>query len=102
MDNYKAAEKVIGNFLIDGELEKIKVNTQGHINSTFVSTFIKDGVRTKYTHQKINRNVFKNPKEVMENIVAVTKHIEEKVPLSLTRTDVFSKSSSQRIIFPII
>lgn len=79
MDNYKAAEKVIGNFLIDGELEKIKVNTQGHINSTFVSTFIKDGVRTKYTHQKINRNVFKNPKEVMENIVAVTKHIEEKV-----------------------
>lgn len=79
MDNYKAAEKVIGNFLIDGELEKIKVNTQGHINSTFVSTFIKDGVRTKYTHQKINRNVFKNPKDVMENIVAVTKHIEEKV-----------------------
>lgn len=79
MDNYKAAEKVIGNFLIDGELEKIKVNTQGHINSTFVSTFVKDGVRTKYTHQKINRNVFKNPKEVMENIVAVTQHIEDKV-----------------------
>lgn len=79
MDNYKAAEKVIGNFLIDGELEKIKVNTQGHINSTFVSTFVKDGVRTKYTHQKINRNVFKNPKEVMENIVAVTQHIENKV-----------------------
>ena len=79
MDNYKAAEKVIGNFLIDGELEKIKVNTQGHINSTFVSTFVKDGVRTKYTHQKINRNVFKNPKEVMENIVAVTQHIEDKI-----------------------
>lgn len=79
MDNYKVAEKVIGNFLIDGELEKIKVNTQGHINSTFVSTFVKDGVRTKYTHQKINRNVFKNPKEVMENIVAVTQHIEDKV-----------------------
>ena len=79
MDNYKAAEKVIGNFLIDGELEKIKVNTQGHINSTFVSTFVKDGIRTKYTHQKINRNVFKNPKEVMENIVAVTQHIEDKV-----------------------
>lgn len=79
MDNYKAAEKVIGDFLIDGELEKIKVNTQGHINSTFVSTFVKDGIRTKYTHQKINRNVFKNPKEVMENIVAVTQHIEDKV-----------------------
>ena len=79
MDNYTAAEKVIGNFLIDGELEKIKVNTQGHINSTFVSTFIKDGIKTKYTHQKINKNVFRNPKEVMENIVAVTKHIEQKV-----------------------
>lgn len=78
-NNYDEARAVIEHFRIDGILESIKVNTQGHINSTFVSTFINDGVKTKYTHQKINQNVFKKPKEVMENILAVTKHIEAKV-----------------------
>lgn len=80
MDNYEAAKSVIDHFKIDGRLEAIKVNTQGHINSTFVSTFVdEDGRRTKYTHQKINQNVFRKPKEVMENILAVTRHIESKV-----------------------
>ena len=79
MSNYDEARSVIEHFKIDGKLEEIKVNTQGHINSTFVSTFSKDGAKTKYTHQKINKNVFKKPKEVMENILAVTKHIEAKV-----------------------
>ena len=68
MSNYDEARSVIEHFKIDGKLEEIKVNTQGHINSTFVSTFSKDGTKTKYTHQKINKNVFKKPKEVMENI----------------------------------
>ncbi len=79
MSNYDDARNVIEHFKIDGRLEDIKVNTQGHINSTFVSTFVCDGVRKKYTHQKINKNVFKKPKEVMENILAVTSHIAEKV-----------------------
>lgn len=80
MDNYEAAASVIGHFRIDGRLDSIKVNTQGHINSTFISTFVdENGKRTKYTHQKINQNVFHKPKEVMENILAVTRHIEQKV-----------------------
>ncbi len=79
MGNYDEAKAVIDQFRIDGRLEKIKVNTQGHINSTFISTFDNNGVKTKYTHQKINRNVFKKPKEVMENILAVTNHIAQKV-----------------------
>ena len=79
MDNREKALDVIGNFRIDGRLVDLKVNTQGHINSTFVSTFDNDGVKTKYTHQKINRNVFRKPREVMENILAVTGHIGQKV-----------------------
>ncbi len=75
----ETAKKVVSEFQIEGKLEKIKVNTQGHINSTFVSTFNNNGVLTKYTHQKINSNVFKKPKEVMENILLVTRHIAGKV-----------------------
>lgn len=80
MDNRMLAEEVISHFNINGDCIDIKVNTQGHINSTFISTFKgKDGSIRKYTHQKINRNVFTHPDEVMENIVAVTGHIQKKI-----------------------
>ncbi len=79
MENYDKAKAVIEHFAINGELENIKVNTQGLINSTFISTFIFNGVKTKYTHQKINKSVFPHPDEVMNNILSVTKHIENKV-----------------------
>ncbi len=78
MDTQQKAKEIISGFSIPGELVGIKTNTQGHINSTFISTFEKNGERRKYTHQRINSNVFPHPDEVMENIVRVTSHIQEK------------------------
>ena len=78
MDTRSTAEAIIRKFSIPGSLVDIKVNTQGHINSTFISTFEKDGEKAKYTHQRINSNVFPHPDEVMENIVRVTEHIRKK------------------------
>lgn len=78
-NNEERAKSVISNFSIPGELIGLKVNTQGHINSTFISEFEHDGKRVKYTHQKINKNVFKHPDQVMSNIVKVTEHIQQKV-----------------------
>ena len=78
-DNEKMAVEVISHFALPGELVKLKVNTQGHINSTFISEFAHEGKRHKYTHQKINKNVFKSPDQVMSNIVKVTSHIQAKV-----------------------
>ena len=69
------AERIISEFAISGNLVKIASNRQGHINSTFISTF-NDG--RKYTHQMINKNVFPHPEDVMENICAVTEHIRRK------------------------
>jgi Ser/Thr protein kinase RdoA (MazF antagonist) len=48
----------------------------GHINKTFLIKTSKD---EKYILQQINTNVFKKPKEVMENISLVTSHIRKKV-----------------------
>ena len=44
----------------------------GHINETYV-------VDPQYIVQKINTNVFKNPNELMNNILAVTKFLKEKI-----------------------
>lgn len=75
----KDLRKVISNFNIEGVLTHVKANHEGHINSTFISTFQDKGTIKKYTHQRINEYVFKKPLEVMENISAVTKHIRSKL-----------------------
>lgn len=72
-------EKLLSNFQIKGNLINIKQNKEGHINTTFMSTFNNNGIINKYTHQKINQFAFKKPDNVMENITRITKHIQSKI-----------------------
>lgn len=72
-------EELLSNFKITGELIDIKYNKQGHINTTFMSTFNDNGIIRKYTHQMINKFAFKQPDHVMENITKITNHIQSKV-----------------------
>lgn len=46
----------------------------GHINDTYICN-----TKSKQILQRININVFKNPAEVMENIVNVTEHLKKKI-----------------------
>lgn len=46
----------------------------GHINDTYLATYNRDGQLIKYVYQRMNPNIFKNPAQVMENIVRVTRH----------------------------
>lgn len=46
----------------------------GHINDTYISNS-----ESKYILQRINSSIFKNPEEVMENIVGVTEFLREKI-----------------------
>lgn len=48
----------------------------GHINATYaVYMPTEDGEELSYVLQRVNRNVFKNPDEVMENIFEVTEYL---------------------------
>lgn len=47
----------------------------GHVNDTFQLTFDQGGVRLHYVLQRINRNVFRKPEQVMENMDRVTRHL---------------------------
>lgn len=71
--------EIIGQFAIEGVLLSLKSNTEGHINSTFISTFKHGDKLEKYTHQMVNGVVFPHPEQVMENIQAVTSHIRNKL-----------------------
>ena len=58
-----------------GNIVNIEQFTAGLINATYL---IETDKAEKYILQKINTFVFKNPAELMFNIVGVTKHITEK------------------------
>jgi Ser/Thr protein kinase RdoA (MazF antagonist) len=75
----RLAQAVLEEFSIYGEWEELVPFGKGHINDTFVSTWNQGGTRLRYTHQRINHQVFTRPDEVMENILRVTAHIRQKL-----------------------
>lgn len=74
--------KIIGAFPFNGELTNIESSNVGLINSTYILTFFDGNQEFKYVLQKINTNVFKNPDELMSNIMNVTGFLRNKINLS--------------------
>ncbi len=59
-----------------GSIVSVTKITAGLINATYL---VETDKAEKYILQKINTFVFKNPKELMENIVGVTSYLTEKI-----------------------
>lgn len=71
---------IADHFAIEGHFVSGEEINSGHINSTFRATFRrKDGSTRRYILQSINRSVFKDPHAVMDNVEAVTRHINSRV-----------------------
>lgn len=52
----------------------------GHINDTFlVCCKTTEGTETRYILQRMNHNIFKNPPQLMENMVYVTEYLRAKI-----------------------
>lgn len=71
--------EVCRHFNISGEFHSYKVFTDGHINTTYLAVFVNRGRFHKYLVQGINVHVFKNPQELMENVVGVTEYLRDKI-----------------------
>lgn len=63
---------------LNGELKSYDVITAGNINTTYHVTTKKGKTNYEYLLQKINKNVFKDPVNVMKNIVNVSDYIDAK------------------------
>jgi len=67
-------------FAIRGELTDVREIKSGHINSTYSTSYLRPrGDTNRYIFQSINRHVFKDPIAVMNNVEAVTRHINSRV-----------------------
>ncbi|MDL2301860.1 aminoglycoside phosphotransferase family protein [Lachnospiraceae bacterium OttesenSCG-928-D06] len=65
---------------MNGTCIKAEQFGNGHINDTYLIQILQADHNVKpYILQRINDNVFTNPKEVMENILAVTSYLRKKI-----------------------
>ncbi len=62
-------------FQFHGEVAEIAPHGTGHINDTYRVECHGAGAPMRYVLQHINRNVFRNPAAVMQNIQRVTAHL---------------------------
>ncbi|MCD8046962.1 MAG: aminoglycoside phosphotransferase family protein [Clostridiales bacterium] len=68
------------NFQFEGRLVSRKPYGSGHINDTWLLVFDRtDGTQKKVILQRMNREVFEKPVELMENIVSVTAYLRERI-----------------------
>ena len=70
-------KNVLANFKIDGEFVSCVPYGEGHINDTYLVTFKNDPIGL-YILQRINHNIFKDVKGLMNNISLVTNYLKEK------------------------
>ena len=66
-------------FGLEGDFVGFKSLNGGHINSTFLVRFEQNGKPKDFVLQKINKNVFSKPDEVMDNISNVTNYIKDRL-----------------------
>ena len=76
--NYDLHE-MASRFQFKGLLTSIEPFGTGHINDTFRVNCDEEGVSRRFVLQRINHHIFKNPYQLMDNIVRVTEHIKNKL-----------------------
>lgn len=71
--------EICSSFCISGTYIGCDELTTGNINSSYIVKYIRDGEEKRYFLQRINKNVFKNPEQVMDNIIRVTHYVRQNI-----------------------
>lgn len=72
-------DEAIAQFDFQGEVMDAELYGSGHINDTFLVRCRDNGRTINYILQRMNHEIFKNPIELMENIVNVTSFLRKKI-----------------------
>lgn len=80
MNNENLLKEVISQFDFVGEVIQIRPYGSGHINDTYLVEFkIKHMGVVPIILQRMNTNIFKNPVQLMENILNVTTFLRKRL-----------------------
>lgn len=76
--NCSQIDEVIAAFATEGKVIDHKPYGNGHINDTFLITCqLPEGKTKRYVLQRMNHSIFKNPGQLMENLVNVTEYLRK-------------------------
>ena len=76
------AKELMTHFCVQGDVVSAEPFGNGHINTTIHVCVDDNGAIREFVLQKININVFKNPRKLMQNYVGVTKFLRRKAQQS--------------------
>lgn len=80
MEKWKGKEEAIVNFCFTGKLVSQCTYGSGHINDTFLLIFEEAPDRqNRKILQRMNKNIFTKPVELMENVMNVTTYLRERI-----------------------
>ena len=66
-------------FRIPGTLVRSDPYGSGHIHDTFLGSWEHEGRQTRFIHQRLNTQVFRDPEALMDNVARVTDHLRAKL-----------------------
>lgn len=76
----RVRHNIASQFQMEGTITEMEPFGSGHINDTYRITCNVGGGKTKrYILQRMNHEIFKNPKELMENVLNVTSFLRDKI-----------------------
>lgn len=78
-DNRMKAALIAPQFSVNGRLVRVAPTGQGNVNDTFLAVFRTTFSEERFILQKLNRNVFPSPENVMRNIRVVTEHVHSRL-----------------------
>lgn len=79
-DKCRGIEEAINSYFIKGDLESYEIYGSGHINDTYRLTYqLPEGGVRYYILQRMNKEVFTKPVELMENVVGVTSYLRKQI-----------------------
>lgn len=79
-DRCQGRTEAIGQFKFEGVIVNEGAYGSGHINDTFLLTFEQaDKSRRNYILQRMNKDIFTKPEELMENVINVTSFLRKKI-----------------------
>lgn len=74
----KCRDEAVAQYVLDGEIVSCEPFGSGHINDTFrITCNLADGGIKHYILQRMNKEVFTKPLELMENVVNVTSYLRK-------------------------
>lgn len=72
-------KEIATQFAIDGEFLTGSAFGSGHINDTYQVQFLQGGLKRRFVLQRINTVVFKQPMQLMDNVLRITRHQRHKL-----------------------